>query len=118
MPAQGALGHDERETLRWVIQHGLPSGPCGDGLLELLLWRGVRVGDAEDEPLIGRRLQEAGRPARRGLPAHEGQRLERIKTHHLTDEDIAQVVERAIADRADDWLAAGALSAQPPPQEA
>jgi S-DNA-T family DNA segregation ATPase FtsK/SpoIIIE len=38
----------------------------------------------------------------------EGERPERIKTHHLSDDEIAVVAERATARRADAWLAAGA----------
>jgi DNA segregation ATPase FtsK/SpoIIIE-like protein len=36
----------------------------------------------------------------------EGERPERIKTYHLSDDEIAAIAERATAQRADAWLAA------------
>jgi DNA segregation ATPase FtsK/SpoIIIE-like protein len=42
----------------------------------------------------------------------EGERPERIKTYHLSDEEIAAVAERATAHRADDWLATATEAAR------
>jgi hypothetical protein len=40
----------------------------------------------------------------------EGERPERIKTYHLSDEQLAAVCERAVARRADAWLATTATT--------
>jgi DNA segregation ATPase FtsK/SpoIIIE-like protein len=41
-----------------------------------------------------------------GLLLAEGERPQRIKTFHLADDQIAAITERAVACRADEWLAA------------